>query len=220
MERIQNWFLAFDIESSGPRYSNDILSLGCAVRDNEGKEIDRLLIKNYYPSETNFEKECLKFWEQNLEVLKSLTYTGKLTKEENTKRLIKTFMDFLKKYQLMANKKNVKLIILTDNKTFDCGFINFLIDKYLPESYKPLPFNTISGNYDKVYETNDFIRAILSTEKGDFNCLNNYNELLKVYNFEECNVPYTHLPDDDSSVLAYTMFIIKNIIEGKIKKRN
>lgn len=213
------WYIGFDIETSGPRYDNDIIALGMAVRDENGREIDRLLVKNYFPNETNFEKKCWdEFWSKRTSLLKTFKYKGTLDKEANTKRLINEFINFRKKYESIAQERGIEILLVTDNKLFDGGFINYLITKYTNEN--TLPCSALTGEYCQMIETTSAVCGLIKfIDKTDKNNWGVYKRLNELYNLPRCDVSHNHQPDNDASVIAHNMYLLDQISLGKIKKR-
>lgn len=139
---------AIDIETSGPNLiKNAILSIGYCIGDIYGNIHIKERIDLKMPEECGFDKQCYdEFWINHLEKLKIFKNSA-LDPQEG----IKQFTDTLDSF-------GNELIIISDNPSFDIGFINYYICKY--SNRKPLNYDN-HNNYRPIYDTDGYTRGRL-----------------------------------------------------------
>jgi hypothetical protein len=193
--------LAFDIERTGPTTEYDTIAIGASVVDETFHELDSLYLPAYFPLETQFEKNCLEFWNNNLEVLKSLTYEGELNKTQREKDIVTKFQEFREKWENTCKKLGHTLVLVSDNCVYDGGFINALIYKHLPNSL-PIPFTVSDRKYDAFYETTS-MKHVLKNILGVKTNKELFTELKKVVDYPPKKYSHTHNPAHDAYGIAF-----------------
>ena len=110
------------------------------------EELSSLCLCGYSKKETKFENNCWTyFWKNNLDMLLSLEYKGKLSYIDRQKEMITEFQNFRLTWENYAKKNKMQLILVSDNNAFDGGLINAMILKYIPDDL-PVPFTVKSKN--------------------------------------------------------------------------
>ena len=189
--------LSFDIESTGPNIiKNEIIAIGYCLGDNYGNILykKRINIKYTQP----FDKICYKnFWSKHQDKLKIL--------QNDAVKPDEAISEFIKDVDAAFAEYDLKII--SDNPSFDVGFINYYLALYLdrkPINYK---FNEI---YTPVYDTDSYSRGVVHAtyDKDVYD-----SELIKKYKLE-IDQKYDHLPDNDAAYiyLFHTQLMKKAVI--------
>lgn len=211
--------LAFDIETSGCKFSNDVLALGCSVIDNNSTLLDSLFLPSYFPEETNFESRCYnEFWSKNLNILELLKYSGTYTKSERLKQVVYSFMEFRTKWERYAESKKLEYYIVSDNPIFDGGFINNLIDKYGSDNDMPLPYSAYNKSYSPLINVHCMQYGVLNQIEPNSSFWGLSNAINNIYNIPPCNVKHDHLPHNDAYTIACDFNNLLLIKEGYYRK--
>jgi len=215
--------LAFDIERSGPRLEHDTIAIGACVLDWTFKELDRLCLLGYFPKpdacgqQTEFDpKTWEEFWSKHQDTLTALTYTGTKTKKAREEEIVEQVQAFRRKWELNAEKNNLKLEVCTDNNVFDGGFINCLLFEYSKQL--PFPYST-QGEYRPFWETHSQQRGLLMAVdpgfKQDWGYSQRINELYDIPAVME--KPHDHNPANDAYTIAFDQQVLLHIRDGQIK---
>ena len=115
MEMKPTLIFSLDIETSGPIYTkHGILAIGWCAGLSDGVIVGSGQINMSLPEGTDFEKKCWEeFWSKNIPTLQKLK-EGAVTAVEGTAN----FISVLDKYE-----QDYDVMIITDNPSFDVGFI-------------------------------------------------------------------------------------------------
>lgn len=180
--------MAIDIEASGQNViKNGILSIGYYVGDCYGNKIIKGRFSFQLEKEMVFEKRCVdEFWKNHIDVLDVLQQEAQPIKEQ-----ISNFINLVDNLDEQYN-----LMIISDNKDFDIGFINYYLAKYLDRN--PLNFKFGNGEYRQIYDTDSYSRgaAMMDYTKP----WTSDKDIMKMLNFE-VNKTMTHFPDDDAEYI-------------------
>ena len=231
--------LAFDIERSGGRAKDETFAIGASVVDEDGSELDSLCLKGYFPEHTKFEKRCWdEFWSKNEEMLKTLEFdrADELAPHSNSKTkhncwpqwAIGEFHDFRKKWEKEAKERGWSLELASDNKVYDGGYINLLIEEYLMDPFceevdkvMPLPYSASDDPpaYKKFRETHSEQRGVLfvidpTLEKGR-SCSARIEELYNCAGIK-CVHEHDHNPAHDAYSIAREAQILNAIRDGRV----
>ena len=207
--------LAFDIERSGCGREHDTIGLGACVMDYEMNELDRFFFSCYLPKETVFEQRCWdEFWVNNLDILEQLKYEGSQSKKEREKEMIVSFQEFRKKWEKYAENNGKILVLTSDNKVYDGGFVNQLIFEHMPGTL-PIPYSAEKQKYSAFFETHSAQRGLLYSVCPSYDKNRGLSEkVLKLYEgIPEQNKTHSHNPADDAYTIAFdqqVLFGIKN----------
>lgn len=191
---------AIDIETSGPKLiKNGILSIGICA----GSVTGSILIKKRFDlkldEEQEYDIECYeKFWKKNLNVLEEIKKNSIHPKDAMTNFM--KLIDYLdEKYQL---------IIISDCVTFDIGFVNYYLSKYLDR--KPLTYN-IKGEFRPVYDTDCYSRGAVGASYR--NIYTDDTIVMKSLKFSISRNGIAHMPEDDAEYIynMHRMVLIKNM---------
>lgn len=214
---LQNYLvLAFDIETSGATLNHHILALGATVVDQQYKKLDELFVPCYIENDTVFEERCMKqFWSKHMEILKTFAVEG--SRVDNERKLITLFHEFRRKWEREAKKQNKELLLVSDNKIFDGGFINVLYARYMPTTL-PLPYTADTQEYETFLETHsEEIGLYAGLPMGDGKrCRSKEMKFwnLSQFLFESFDSPKTiadHNPVNDAYAIACEQVTILNI---------
>ena len=191
---------AIDIETSGPKLiKNGILSIGICA----GSVTGAILVKQRFDLKLDegqeYDKECYdNFWKKNLNVLEEIKKNA-VPPEEAMTKFMKIIDSLDEKYQL---------IIISDCATFDIGFINYYLSKYLDR--KPLTYN-IKGEFRPVYDTDCYSRGAVGASYR--NIYTDDTKVMKILRFTVSRVGTAHMPEDDAEYIynMHRMVLIKNM---------
>ena len=141
--------VAIDVETSGPNFiSNGLLSIGVTVQDWDMNELCYFQRNLALEDNLHFDTECLNnFWNLHKEAYDfatSNTIPPRLAMDE--------FVAFL--YEVECKYSN--LIIISDNPSFDIGWINLYLSKYT-KRYS-LNYST-SGIYRMIWDVGSIQKA-------------------------------------------------------------
>lgn len=213
--------LAFDIERAGATDQYDTIGIGCSVVDNNFNELDSLFLAGYFPKETKFETRCWdQFWSKNQETLKLLEYTGGLNYQQRQSEMTLLFQEFRKKWERIAKEEGHDLNLVSDNNVYDGGFMNLMINKYIPDVL-PIPYTATTQEYESFFETTSELKGLLSAVnpnfKGEWGLLKKVGEL---YDLPVSKKQHNHNPADDAYTVAFEHQIVLGIRDGKIKRKH
>ena len=141
---------ALDIETSGPKLiKNGILSIGICAGTVSGNILVKKRIDLKLEEDQTFDKDTYdNFWKKNLNVLE------KIKKDAiNPKDAMIEFMKIINNLD-----SNYQLIIISDCVSFDIGFINYYLAKYLDR--KPLTYD-YKDSFRPVYDTDSYSRGVV-----------------------------------------------------------
>ena len=178
---------AIDIETSGPNIlKNGIISIGYCI----GNIIGQIYLKKRINIKTDdiiFDPETEKFWYKHISILELLK-VNQIAPEE----AMKEFIQDIDKYDLMG-----KLIIISDNITFDIGFLNYYLAKYLDRH--PLTYR-LGKEFRPVYDIDSYARGIL---QKDYQSIWTHDlELETKLKFKiKRNKDLIHTPDNDAEYI-------------------
>lgn len=189
--------LAIDIETTGPSvYRNDMFAIGYVYLNSFSDVLLKKRISLNYNNE-RFDGKCLNFWlrEKNYKIFEQIT------KETVPIRYAMEifYNDF------MAFKKNYNVIIVSDNPTFDIGFINYYLDKYIG---KP-PIN-INPHFSPIHDLKSFLRGKCSHIKISSKniTIQKYCDLLYI---STVDINHDHNPENDAEYIAKVYFRAINL---------
>jgi len=178
---------AIDIETSGPNIlKHSIISIGYCI----GNIIGQIYLKKRINIKTDniiYDPETEKFWNKHIGILELLKVNQFTSQEAMTE-----FIKDIDRFDMTG-----KLIIISDNITFDLGFINYYLAKYLdrlPLTYK------LGKEFRPVYDIDSYARGLL---KKDYQTIwTNDLELEKKLKFKiKRNIELIHTPDNDAEYL-------------------
>jgi DNA polymerase III epsilon subunit-like protein len=190
---------SIDIESSGPNMiRHGILSIGICAGTVSGDIIVKKRFDFKLDNNITFDPDTYKnFWQKNLHILAEI--------QKNPVEPLNGISQFI---TLIDNlDKQYQLIIISDCITFDIGFINYYLAKYLDR--KPLTYN-YKGDFRPVYDTDSYARGFL---KKDYkNIYTHDNDIIKKLNIQITkSKSLQHLPEFDAeyNYNLHRMILIK-----------
>lgn len=208
--------LAFDIERSGGTSEYETLAIGACVMNEDLVVLDTYYCNCYFPNDTLFEERCYnEFWSKNLDVLKTLIYTGEKSKNEREYEMIEGFQNFRKRWETFAANRGFSYYLVSDNSIFDGMFVNDLIFKHLKNTL-PIPYSASTQEYERFYETHSIQKGILITHGCDDDW-GLYDNLKKIYHLPDCNVVHDHNPVNDAHTIAFEMHMLFRIQKESVK---
>lgn len=196
--------IAVDIETSGCQFSkHGILAIGFCIGDlNNIHNNNKYRINFALDENIVFEKRCMdEFWSKNMNKLEELKKD-----QYSPKQGIQKFIDYIDNFE-----KTFELIFISDNPTFDFGFINYYLDKYLDR--RPLSFNSIDNSYRPLFDTDCYTRGVLNLDysniwTSDADIINKLN--IKLPN----NIIHDHLPENDAEyILELHKAVINHLMQ-------
>lgn len=189
--------LSLDIETSGCNLvENGIISIGYCLGDLDGNVLKKGRF-GFDLEDKTFEERCYtQFWANNLEILKTLKSEAKPIKEQLL-NFIKLVDEFDEKYDLR---------IISDNKDFDLGFINYYLAKYLNRN--PLNYK-LGTHYRNTYDTDSYSRGVLNLNYE--NPWTSDKDIMEKFNFT-VDCLHNHYPDDDAEyIFKFHLNLIKKL---------
>ena len=190
---------ALDIETSGPKLiKNGILSIGICAGTVSGNILVKKRIDLKLEEDQTFDKDTYdNFWKKNLNVLE------KIKKDAiNPKDAMIEFMKIINNLD-----SNYQLIIISDCVSFDIGFINYYLAKYLDR--KPLTYD-YKDSFRPVYDTDSYSRGVVKETYR--NIFTNDVQVMKQLKFSIKKTGVNHMPEDDAEYIynIHRMVLIKS----------
>lgn len=223
---------AFDIERTGAKPEHETIAIGVSVVDQNMKLLDSLLLKGYVPrSITNEEatmnnapkgfepRSWVEFWHDKRSHLKKLESDYKDANLAE-KIMIMGFQEFRKKWEHKAEQEDFNLQLCSDNPTYDCHFINKMINTHLPE-YHPLPYKARKIEYQSLWDTDSMLRGFLAATDPSYKKQWGLSDRIReLYNVKTEDIGYDHMPHHDAYNIACDAQILLGIRDGRIEKTN
>ena len=222
VQMTSDYFLAFDIEATGPRKAGQIIGVGCSVVSNF-VEVDSLLCKGYMVGKTDFEHECAQeFWKGKEELLEYLRVPSTMSVARRQRSMFRQVHEFRQKWEATAKREGKKLWLVSDNPVFDGGKLNqFTGDDY------PFPYlatkdpDTGKNPYGKLYCSQTMYEAIIMERHPEYTKEWGVENFLKAqYHCPEMRPVKPHYPEDDAYEIAFNMNVLIGIINRTIKAKN
>lgn len=102
--------------------------------ETEGYSQDCLIYPHDPHDFTVFEDRCWSgFWSKHPDKLLELEYKGYLCKADMEKEAISILNQFRAKWEVFSASKKAKLVVVSDNVSFDIGMIDQLMRRYFPD---------------------------------------------------------------------------------------
>lgn len=192
---------SLDIETSGPIYTkHGILGIGWCAGRKDGT-FDSGQINMFLPEGTDFEQKCWEeFWSKNISTLQKLK-EGAVSPAEG----IKNFISILDGYE-----QDYDVMIVTDNPSFDVGFINYYLATYLGRN--PLTYDSF-GKYRPIFDTDCYTRGVLHMQYD--NKWTSDRDVIAHLNIDISEfTSHSHTPQDD----AIRIFQLHRAVLQKLAK--
>jgi hypothetical protein len=177
---------SIDIETSGPQIiKNGIISLGYCIGSLHGKTLVKKRINMKLDDNHTFDEDTYnKFWLKHIDILDKLK-ENQVDPKTGMNEFIKDVDEYDSKY---------KLIIVSDNPSFDLAFVNYYLAKYLDR--KPLTYK-LNSYYRPVYDTDSYSRGVMNQTYDNIRV--NDLDLIKKFRLTiTSNKDQSHYPDDDA----------------------
>jgi hypothetical protein len=147
-------FFAVDIETTGPKFSkNAIIAIGYCAGTLDGEILLKKCIKLELDGRS-FDPECVKqFWSKYPTLLSDLQ-TNPMSVKDGLTEFVNDLDTLNSTYQV---------IIISDNPSYDLGFLNYYLDCYLDR----YPLNYIKGDgglYRPVFDTDAYTRGLMKMD--------------------------------------------------------
>jgi DNA polymerase III epsilon subunit-like protein len=199
MNNKQTILCSIDIETSGPNMiKNGILSIGICAGTINGTIIIKKRFDLKLDDNITFDKNTFdNFWKKNLRVLNEIQQNP-----IDSKNGITQFINLIDKLD-----KEYVVIIISDCVTFDIGFINYYLAKYLDRN--PLTYK-FSTEFRPVYDTDSYARGFLKKDYKNIYTLD--TDIMKKLNIQiSINKKLQHLPEVDAeyNYNLHRMILIK-----------
>jgi DNA polymerase III epsilon subunit-like protein len=180
---------SIDIETSGPNIiNNGIISLGYCIGSLHGKVLIKKRINMKLDDNIVYDEDTHKnFWSRHLDILEELQ-KEQVDAKTGMEQFIKDIDEYDSKY---------KLIIISDNVSFDIGFVNYYLAKYL--NRKPLSYK-LNKYFRPIYDTDSYSRGVLNQNYDNIN-VNDYDIIKKFKLTISSKKDQAHYPDDDASYI-------------------
>lgn len=180
--------VSVDIETTGSKFANKVISVGFAIGDDKGNIIS-LKQFNLEFDNNDFEKRCYdEFWSKHLDKLAELKQHA--VPQPKGWNAINDYINDMEKLG--------KVKFVSDNASFDLAFINYNLERYCDRT--PMRYSS-SGRYRAVVAPDDMLN-MLSDEKN--------KELTRLLNEK---YPPNHNPVNDA-INIYYQYIIARIIKN------
>ncbi len=179
---------AIDIESTGPNIlKNGIISIGYCIGNIIGEIYLKKRINLKLDDNISFDPEFFCFWNKHISILELLKVNQITPKEA-----MEQFINDIDKFDSIG-----KLIIISDNITFDLGFLNYYLAKYLDRL--PLTYR-LGKEFRPVYDIDSYARGIL---QQDYKSIWTHDlELETRFKFKiKRNIDLIHTPDNDAEYI-------------------
>ncbi len=190
---------AIDIETSGPQLiKNGILSIGICAGTISGNIVLKKRIDIKLEEDQIFDKHTYdNFWIKNLNVLEIIKKNAIAPRD--------AMIEFMKIINYLD--ENYQLIIISDCITFDIGFINYYLAKYLDR--KPLTYD-YKDTFRPVYDSDSYNRGVVKATYR--NIYTNDIQIMKKLNFTVKKNGINHMPEDDAEYIynLHRMVLIKS----------
>jgi hypothetical protein len=191
---------AIDIETSGPKLiKNGILSIGICAGSVTGSILMKKRFDLNLEGEQQYDPETYeKFWTKNILVLEEI--------KKNAIHPRDAMINFMESIDYLDER--YQLIIISDCVTFDIGFINYYLSKYLDR--KPLTYN-YKGEFRPVYDSDCYSRGAVGASYR--NIYTDDSLVMKKLKFIVNRNGISHMPEDDAEYIynMHRMVLIKNM---------
>lgn len=220
--------VAIDIETSGP--VDDLISVGMAAVKSIGssyKPIKYFRFGCYLPNITKFDSKCYnEFWFDKQDLLATFQYMGKSTDLAGVYgECISQLRNFLKSMEELAKETNLWYVLVSDNPSFDIGFLNRIIGTY--NLGNTLNYMQGADNYLNIRDVFSMQRGLLLAEvplwDEEFGCTKRMKKLFNTEGLQYPEFPFesdTHDPTYDALQIALDYVALRIIKFRRQSKRN
>jgi hypothetical protein len=242
----KQYILAYDLERTGSPAGCRVIAIGASVVNAAFEEVGTFRAACFKPNEALFEWACIKeFWlGQELKDLAAYKNGGctiwresslmdlltRLEKEtpaecrtqaEAEAAAFNKFVAFCQYWDRKAREEGATLLRCSDNVAFDTHWVNKLLAAYRPD-LPPLPYNWVTGKYDKHYDVHQVQLGFLSAQQDGRALLDYWGcgkamELL--YKVPPKVKQHTHMPDDDAYTTAFDLAVVLAAAQGRLQKQ-
>ena len=212
--------LAYDIERSGPRRSDDTIAIGAVIMDGTTAQLlGTFFAAGYIKSVTRFDERCwAEFWVHHPKALEQLVYTGPLSFHKRQQEMIVKFQAFRSRAEHLARVRRVELALVTDTQVFDTGCLNQMIERHTRDL--PLPYRVSDQQYSTIWNVFSMQRAAVMLVDPLFKgCRGFARRLSELYNVPASPFQHNHVPDKDAAHIAYDFWVLRQIALGHIARR-
>lgn len=202
--------MGFDIARTGMYSRNQTIAISACVINDKGIELDHYSQVNWRPDETISKTFA------NPNLLKRLTYTGPLDIESQERYMVLEFQNFRRKWESIAFEKKEKLILCSNNCTYNCRFISELLEKHSPNEL-PIPYTATHPQiYGSCWDTNSMQKAVVLTHRQfkhyrdmDFGLSNVIEEYFSEFpNHDDKNTLPSGIPDTTARGSAIEFLLV------------
>ncbi len=165
-----------------------------------------------------------------LDVLKRPGYKVSATSDETRMKenegehaMIYSLMVWRACMETLAKERKVTLMYCFDTIGFDCYWINYLINKYLPLSAKPMPYKAVDGRWGTSWETSSMMFGLIAQVDPDWVLEHQHGygkKLAKHWVIPEFEVEHDHNPAHDAATIAFDFMVCRAIVRGEIPLRS
>lgn len=200
--------VCWDIEAVG----TEVIGIGVAMMDiASGKVLEQKLMKGYFPNRP-MDKRCWEeFWVHHQDVLELLTVDehaeGALSFVQAQNKMVHELMQFVIQAETYAIGQGKQFHIVSDNKVFDIGLVNRMIERYYGSDsqmpYSPLRLKDGKHRYmGYFYELQSMQRTLLCQHDKKFAIDSEWcytEQVRKLYSIEPPQgVVHDHNPVNDA----------------------
>ena len=143
--------MAFDIETRGKSpMRNGILAVGLVIGTIDGEVLHKTTWKLLpLTSDQIYEERCLiEFWNMRLDLKTEL--------EKDAQNAYTFASEFRSKLDDL--EKECKIYLVSDNPTFDAGFINYYLDHY---GFSSVQYGADGKSYRLVHDSDNYARGVM-----------------------------------------------------------
>lgn len=186
------WYLALDIESTGPRYNNTVNSIGAYLAPadpaSRGEHVKWRRSIQPMPGEEDDPVTMREFWANFPDVLKTIRAEARPAVE-----VMAEFRDFL---HTKAEAGLGKIVILSDCPDYDAGRLDYLGQIITKTFTQPIRYMDV-GRRHAIADPSERLAQLGDDAEAKFEAWLAKNA--------PAATKHTHLPDDDAQHLYYMM---------------
>ena len=220
--------ICWDLESA----NTVVLGIGIAAIDcATGDVIDQALFKSYVPGMRLDERCWREFWHDKQDILATLEVQPSANGlrpsfDEAQSHMIHGLMEFFMRMEKYASDHNKELHHVSDNKSYDVGLVNVLIERYygpdsqLPNSPTRDPVTGKHAYLSNFFETRSMQYMLLLENDPDFLKQSSWGyskHICELWNVPLPSVIDDHNPVNDALFQLYSYRTLLQIADGQYK---
>lgn len=212
--------VCWDIETVG----TEVIGIGVAMMHiDSGKVLDQKLLKGHFPNRPMDKRFWDEFWVHNTDILDLLTVAeGSRSFVQTQSWMVHELMAFVIAAEKYAIDQGMQFHIVSDNKVFDIGIVNRMIETYYDaDSQMPYsPLRLANGKHRYMgyfYELQSMQRSLLCMHAPEFAIVEEWKYTEKVrelWGIPQPPVVHDHNPVNDAISQLYEYQALQKIFDG------